>query len=188
MEENHLKPTRNENIINSLDNGFVGFLSYDNAFLNMRNMDIIKDLYKGIDKRYINYNLIDKIDNTQRFYIIPTNIDIMNPNPIKIHIAEGPFDILSIYHNVRHDRDNSIFAAIGGKRYLGIIKYFINVMKLVNIEIHLYLDKDIENWLVDKIRDVLYPFFINIYVHRNMYPGEKDFGVPLSRINEKITY
>lgn len=188
MEENHLKPTRNENIINSLDNGFVGFLSYDNAFLNMRNMDIIKDLYKGIDKRYINYNLIDKIDNTQRFYIIPTNIDIMNPNPIKIHIAEGPFDILSIYHNVRHDHDNSIFAAIGGKRYLGIIKYFINVMKLVNIEIHLYLDKDIENWLVDKIKDVLYPFFINIYIHRNMYPGEKDFGVPLSRIDEKITY
>lgn len=186
VSENHLSLTRHENIVNCLDNGFVGFLSYDNAFVNMRNLGILKDIPSNIDKRYINYNLFDKLDNTQRFYAIPNQIDLLDPRPIKLHIAEGPFDILSIYHNVRKEKEHNIYAAIGGKRYLGLIKYFVNGMKLVNLEIHLYLDKDIDQWTVDYIKQVMYPFYLNIYIHRNVFPGEKDFGVPIDQIRESI--
>lgn len=186
IDRNHLKPTRYPNVMDSLDTGFVGFLSYDNAFVNMRNLGILKDIPSNVDKRYINYNLFDKIDNTKRFYTIPNTIDIMNSKPIQIHVAEGPFDILSVYHNLRQDLYQHIYVAMGGKRYLGILKFFINIMKLINIEVHLYLDGDIEHWVVDRVKEVLYPFYIPIYVHRNIYPGEKDFGVPLNKIKESV--
>ena len=94
MESNKLEPTRYPNIIDQLDHGFLGFLSYDNAFINMRNLDIVKDIYEGINRRYINYNIFNKYDNTNKFYVIPTNINM--EYPIKLHIAEGPFDALSI--------------------------------------------------------------------------------------------
>ena len=29
-------------------------------------------------------------------------------------------------------------------------------------------------------------FGYSMYIHRNTFPGEKDFGVPLNRINEVI--
>ena len=34
------------------------------------------------------------------YYVIPTKVDTLSTNIIKIHIAEGPFDILSIFTNL----------------------------------------------------------------------------------------
>lgn len=178
--------TRNPNIVDLLDSSFVGFLSVDNAFVNMRNLEI-KDLPETIDKRYINYNVVGKYDNTQRFYTIPTKLDLYNPNPIKLHIAEGPFDILSIYHNLRKgDIENSIFTSIGGSGYLGILKYFIIQQRLVNLEVHYYPDKDIDDYVIEDIYKLLKTFNIRIFIHRNMYTGEKDFGVPMNKISESV--
>ena len=187
LNENRITDyTRHPNIVGALDSSFVGFLSVDNAFVNMRNLEI-KELPETINKRYINYNVVGKYDNTQRFYTIPTQIDLLNPNPIRLHIAEGPFDILSIYHNLRKgDTDNSIFTSIGGSGYLGILKFFITRYKLVNLEVHYYPDKDISDNVIKSIYDLLYPFNISFYIHRNTFEGEKDFGVPMSKINESV--
>lgn len=182
---NITKYTRHNNIIEQLDESFIGFISQDNAFVNMRNLREGK-VYDSIDKRYINYNIFNKIDNTQRFYTIPANIDLCNPNRIKLHVAEGPFDILSIYYNLRHQEPHSIYSAILGGHYLSIIKHFINRMKLINLEIHIYMDNDVSNTILYEIGDILAVYQIPCYIHRNMYEGEKDFGVPLDRINEQI--
>lgn len=178
-----LSYTRHPNIIEQLDSNFIGFLSFDNSFLNMRNLEI-GELYHTINKRYVNYNIFDKYDNTHRFYTIPTDIDLLKP--IKLHIAEGSFDILSIYHNLRLDHENNIFTSIGGSGYMGIIRFFISTLKLVNLEIHIYPDNDISRDQMVHIARSLYPFGMDIYIHRNNYPGEKDFGVPLNKINESI--
>ena len=69
LDYNRLQYTRNPNIIDQLDANFVGFLSYDNAFINMRNLEI-NEVYHTIDKRYVNYNVFNKYDNTTKFYII----------------------------------------------------------------------------------------------------------------------
>lgn len=177
--------TRHPNIIEQLDSNFIGFLSYDNAFINMRNLNI-KEVYHTIDKRYVNYNIFNKYDNTNRFYVIPTTIDILKP--VQIHIAEGPFDILSIYYNLRYNTPNSIFAAIGGSGYLGLIKFFICSLKIINPEIHIYADNDISRYKIINISKALNMFKLNIFLHRNNYDKEKDFGVDINHINESIEY
>lgn len=186
IQENNLSYTRHENIVKALDNGFVGFLSYDNAYLNMRNLDILDSIPHNLDKRYINYNLINLEDNTKRFYVIPSKIDLTNPNPININIAEGVFDILSVYYNTNTPKTNSIFGAIGGKKYLGLAKYFISQFKLINVIVHLYVDLDVERWIIDNAIDELSSMNIPVQIHKNIYPGEKDFGVPKNRIQEVI--
>ena len=56
INENHVsKLTRNPNIVSQLDQEFIGFLSIDNAFINMRRTCEEGIVYKGIDERYINY-------------------------------------------------------------------------------------------------------------------------------------
>lgn len=186
IKENNLSYTRHDNIVNALDNGFVGFLSYDNSYVNMRNIDILNKIPSSIDKRYVNYSVLESADNTKRFYVIPNRLNLMDMNPIHINIAEGPFDILSIYHNIRKEPYNNIYASIGGKRYLGLIRYFINELRLVNIVVHLYLDADIEPWIIDDIVNTLDKIYVPVMIHRNVFPKEKDFGVPLNRIKETI--
>lgn len=186
IQRNHLNITRDPNIINQLDSGFLGFLSYDNAFLNMRNLDILKDIYKGIDMRYVNYNIFGKYDNTKRFYTIPTNIDLLDPRPLQLHIAEGPFDILSIYTNLRTNHDRCIFSSIGGSGYLGLLRIFICELKCPNLEIHIYPDNDVSRSYILDIINFLSSFKYTFYIHRNVYSGEKDFGVPINRIAETI--
>lgn len=171
--ENNLKYTRDGRVVELLDNSFIGFLSSNNAFLNMRRI-VEKELPFGLNKRYVNYNLFNKIDNTHRFYIIPTNIDLLQP--INLHISEGPFDTLGIYFNLRNCiNDNSVYSNIGGSGYKGIIKYFINTLKIPNININIYPDSDIDNYILYDILKFIEPFDINCNFIRNEIG--KDFGV-----------
>ena len=181
---NSLSYTRDKRIISQLDSAFIGFLSYDNAFLNMRKISDKIQLHKSIDKRYVNYNIVNKYDNTCRFYAIPIEVNLIYP--IHLHIAEGPFDILSIYLNIRKDHYNNVFAAVGGSGYKGLIRYFIQLFKTPNLIIHIYPDNDQSRNTILDISDYLYPFGYEFYIHRNSYPGEKDFGVDPSRIQEII--
>jgi len=178
--------TRDINIVDQLDKNFIGFISIDNAFLNMRRLCDEGLVYKTIDKRYINYDIFGKFDTSQRFYTIPTKVDITN-GPIKIHIAEGPFDILSIYENVRH-REAGVYTSIGGANYLGIVLYMIETVKLPWVEVHIYPDNDNvgSTYKMKYVYNVLHNLNIPMYIHRNVYPGEKDFGVSVDHIQEQI--
>jgi hypothetical protein len=177
--------TRDARIINQLDESFVGFISQDNAFVNLRNLRPGK-VDKSIDMRYVNYNIFGKFDNTQRYYTLPTSIDLCNPNRIKLHISEGAFDILSIYYNLRKDDRHSIYSSILGGGYLGICKHFICALGLINLEIHIYPDNDIDDNVMYEIGQYLYVYQIPLYIHRNIYPDEKDFGVKLENFKEQI--
>ena len=88
--------TRDPGIVKQMNDYFVGFISSDNAFVNMRK--IVRDgiVYKSIDKRYIRYNIFGKYDNTEKFYIIPTQVNVASPERLKINVAEGEFDALSV--------------------------------------------------------------------------------------------
>ena len=141
-ENNISKLTREKNIVDQLDINFLGFLSIDNAFVNMRRLCDKGLVYKSIDKRYINYKLYNKFDSSERFYVIPTSISNMySPNPIKINIAEGPFDILSVYLNLRH-KEEGIYIAGTGCNYFGILLYCLEVFGVINAEVHFYADND----------------------------------------------
>lgn len=180
----YLSQTRSDLIIDQLDGGFIGFLSYDNAFLNMRKFTDVINYHKSIDKRYVNYNILGKYDNTCRFYCIPSNVNLIYP--VHLHVSEGPFDILSIYYNTDANHDNSIFCAVGGSGYKGLIRYFIGLLKIPNLIIHIYPDNDQSRNTIIDISDYLYPFGYQFYIHRNIFEGEKDFGVPKNRIQEVV--
>jgi len=176
--------TRHQNIVEQLDTSFIGFISFDNAFINLRNLAPEGKVYKTIDKRYINYSLFDKLDNTCKFYVIPCQVDIANPIPIKLHIAEGPFDILSIKYNLRKDNNQSVYVAATGKGYKGVLRYFMATLKLMNLEIHLYADSDVERWEVVDLANFLSVFKYPFYLHRNTIG--KDMGVKPELIRESI--
>ena len=53
LYENHLKGTRHPNIIEQLDSSFIGFLSVNNAFINMRKVVENKNLYQGDRKSVV---------------------------------------------------------------------------------------------------------------------------------------
>ena len=185
IQQNKLELTRNPNIIDQLDSNFLGFLSYDNAFVNLRKV-IDKEVYHSIDKRYINYNIFDKYDNTLKFYVLPTEIDLFNPAPVKLHLAEGPFDILSIKYNLVGENGRDIFCSVGGSSYKGCIRHFITNMGLYNLEIHIYMDNDQSRSQIYDIGNLLQYFNIPLFIHNNSYPNEKDYGLPKERIKDNI--
>lgn len=188
LKENSIyKFTRDNNIMNDLDREFIGFLSIDNAFLNLRRTCPEGILYPQIDKRYVNYRIFDKMETSQRFYTVPTRVDLSKPRRVKLHISEGPIDILSIYLNLRN-KEEGIYTSITGNNYLTIILYFLIELKLPFIELHLYPDND-KFGTLDRITNIINRIpdkYIPVYLHKNTYPGEKDFGVPLNKINESI--
>ena len=177
------KLTRDPRIVQNMNDYFLGFISMDNGYINLRKLTNL-ELHPSINKRYVNYAVVPNTDNHRRYYVIPTQIDRVKP--INVHIAEGPFDILSIKYNLRYNEPNSIFIAGCGKSYLNVIKLLIEDFGFATMNIHIYMDND------DDIKNILfienylsvfkYPFFI----HKNIFPGEKDFGVPLDRIDEYV--
>jgi hypothetical protein len=178
--------TRDSNIISQLNDFFVGFISSDNAYVNMRRVVSEGKVYHSIDKRYIRYNIFGKYDNLERFYTIPTRINLNSPNRIKVNIAEGEFDILSVYYNLRQD-PNQVYMAIGGSGYIGLLRHILVKLKLFYIELHLYPDNDsvgLEE--IDQVYQLTRPYRIPVIIHRNTMSGEKDFGVPANRIIEAV--
>lgn len=184
FKRNRIQYNRDPRIIDQLDSGFIGFISVDNAFLNMRNVGTVKNLHESINMRYVNYNLMGKYDNTCRFYTIPANIDVADPRPVRLHVAEGPFDILSIYLNLHRNTERDVATAVGGSGYKGVIRYFISLLKIPNLEIHVYPDNDQRRETIVDIANYIAPFHFPFYIHRNVHGKEKDFGVPVSQIKE----
>lgn len=178
------KYTRNQTVVFDLGRAFVGFLSMDNGFVTLRKLDN-QMVYNEINKRYINYKIFDKKDTSERFYVVPQVVNLLQPGRIKLHVAEGVFDILSIYLNVRKG-EPGIYATSSGSNYSSIISYFMIEKMIPNLEVHLYPDNDQPEWKIQNLVQTYYPFMIPIYIHRNISPEEKDFGVSLDRINETI--
>lgn len=174
--------TRHQNIVNQLNNNFIGFMSRSNASLNMRNLTPGK-VYESIDKKYVNYNIFEqKPDND--YYIIPSETNLNQH--IKIYISEGAFDILGVYFNVIQDKSNSIFIAGKGKAYFDSLEYLIITYGIMDCEVHYFVDKDVSDNSIYDIINYMNPFGIDFYIHRNGYKNEKDYGVPRERIIDQI--
>lgn len=174
--------TRDKRIMDKLDQYFVGFLSNNNGSISLRNM-VYGNINLGytLNYRYIKYLIVQGAPTG--YYIIPSKCDITKR--IEINIAEGHFDILSIFYNIYNgDRMNKIYACIGGNSYLNIIKYFLCDMGLVNPIFHIFLDNDISRYNINQIKNLLSPLRLEIYIHMNTYPNEKDFGVPKEKIKD----
>ena len=180
-----------DNFINELDKHFVGFLSEDNNFVIERNVD------SQLDLRYFKYNVHGKLNKAMRYYVLPCTIDYRDPRPVNVHIAEGPFDILSVKYNiVCNNNEQNIFIAMGGKAYRNVIKHVITQFGLIyGVRLHIYADLDVSD--VDLLRSlqIFEPFNFPIFLHRNISKyvnefnqeiQEKDYGVPKEHIIDSV--
>lgn len=177
--------TRTPEIMDILNTYFVGFLNNTNSYIILRNIVYgkldLKDDY--MNKRYAYYRIIENAIPGN--YIIPSECNILDH--VDIHIGEGIFDILSIYYNLRNMvYKNNVYVAMGGNAYLKTIKYFIENLGLIDIDFHIYIDNDIENKILNKVKKLTDSLSIDTYIHINSYTKEKDFGVPKNRITEYI--
>ena len=57
---------------------------------------------------------------------------------------------------------------------------------ITGFDLHLYIDNDINIKNLYSIKSVFKPFNINIQVHRNTFPGQKDFGVSVDMITDSV--
>ena len=173
--------------IHYLDEKYVGFLSINNNMINFRCID---PNFKG--KRYI--KIILNPDNTSNanFYSLPVRLDLLSPKPIHVHIAEGPFDILSVRFNLnpeaQHPEANHIYFSGMGFGFNGIIRHLIRGGILGNLNLHIYADHDKKDYEEKRIlkKGLMNAFVDHFYIHRNQFHGEKDYGVPLSNIVDGV--
>lgn len=164
-----------------LDKNFIGFVSYDNNYAIMRNLS--KKMLP--DTRYYNYNIMNNYDNTKRFYIIPTKIDVLQPE-VNVVIAEGIFDILGIYHNIEKNHENTLFIAVCGVGY-NLVIHEIAKMGFLNMNIKFYSDSDQNINMYKKIKRE-FSFLSNQRLEVIYNKKAKDFGVTPDLIDLKRSF
>jgi len=118
--------------------------------------------------------------NKRSFYTIKATLNILSSETVYVNIAEGIFDILSIYKNFPTG-ENSLYLAFLGRDYEMAIEYII-ARGLIggNIIVRVYSDADIEKkFLRYRLRKFKW-LFQSITLFFNTL--EKDFGLNVERI------
>lgn len=172
--------------IDILNECYVGFLSANNNVITQRCI-VPKEKQKRDMKRYLKSIINPNNKNPNTFYFMPASIDLMGTDTLHVHIAEGIFDILGIYFNTSHIEDgNHVFMASCGFGPMTEIQYLVYNGLGYDIKMHLYADNDkSDREMTQSIlaHKEMLPWIDSIYLYRNAYPGEKDFGVPENRID-----
>ena len=119
-------------------------------------------------------------NSSKAFYTIKTPINLFTLDDVVVNIAEGIFDILSVYKNF-NDCDNSAFIATLGSDYISAVNYAV-AKGIVgrNVELRIYIDNGINE---KQLRYGLKRFkwlFKSIKIFRNI--KSKDIGVPVNEI------
>ena len=172
---------RKPEIIDEMDLGFMGFLSVDNSHIVMRRLVPEDKVHPSLRERYNIYSIYSKTSGVN-YYVIPGTID---PNrPCNIIMAEGQFDLLSVYLNLPR-YDNAIYCCPSGKaHYDKLLKFVLLQIKVpyFGANIHIYSDNDINNRDLNALYYLAYDLQLPCYLHFNTFEGEKDFGITRDRI------
>lgn len=182
INANHISiKTLNYGLIQTLENHYVGFLSANNNKIVFRR---ITDNEKLL--RYFKWT-IDPMNTTPNNFYAPKNIQVplLYTDPIRIHIAEGTFDILSVMLNMDHDPSQMhLFYGSCGYNFGTILKFLIYQGVNTDLTVELYSDADKTDAENEKVlcsgRNKIW--IDHVIIHRNQCPGEKDYGVPKDRI------
>ena len=172
-------PVKDPNYIKFLTQNYIGFLSKNKNCITFR---CIRDTNSKM-KRYVKEKLNEKNLDPNTYFSIPNSINILYTNDINIRIAEGTFDILSVFYNLNHcNLENNFYYANCGFGYQTVLRNVIKMGLNTGINLHIYADNDKSDKSILKQIDDCQPWLKTITFHRNGRPSEKDFGVPLSRI------
>ena len=119
-------------------------------------------------------------NNVTSFYTIKVTLDLFTKDPIAVNIAEGIFDVLSIYKNFT-DTPNSVHIATLGSDYAAAVDYAISKGFVgSNVILKIYIDSNISEKVVKpQLRQYKWAFG-GILLYRNIIG--KDVGVKREEI------
>lgn len=161
---------RTKNMMPS-NNDSISFLSDDKSTLLSRGL-LDGDEWRKI-KLFSSPNRL--------FYTIKRVFNLFTSEIITVNIAEGIFDILSVYKNF-NDGENSAYIATLGPDYVAAVNYAImKGLVGLNVVVKIYVDEEID---VDKLRKQLRPYkyyFNKIAIFKNA--KSKDVGVRREKIS-----
>lgn len=164
-----------------LDQYTIGFLSMYSDYLICR--DITSTLETGM--RYTMYRIRGRAtENDKKLYCIPAQLDLLDPHPADINIAEGTFSILGAYLHTKKGRDNpnSLWLANCGSGYKNTLLHVVKQFGLYDVNLHIWSDSEIGIKKYEKLlRDVSDRTRIracHIYYNKKA----EDFGVPGNQI------
>lgn len=131
------------NKCNMLDQYTIGFLSMYSDYLICR--DVTKHIITG--NRYTTYRIrgTPKEDD-MKIYCIPGELDILDPKPVDINIAEGTFSILGAYLNtgMRKKQKNSIWLANCGSGFKHTLFHVTRQYGLLDVNLHIWSDSEVK--------------------------------------------
>ena len=183
LEHNNIKhiPGLTPQTIAALENDYIGFLSSN------RNRIVFRSIRPNPQYRYFKVILDPRNLSKDTFYAIPSQFNLYYTSDVHVHIAEGTFDILSIRYNLPHSEGGlHLYYASCGFNFNSIIRYLVAKGVNTDIHAHIYSDKDKDdNEHCKYLNAPQSKFWLDhVQIHRNQYPGEKDYGVPRGRIRD----
>lgn len=167
-----LQHVSDRRVINTMPTNLdsISFLSDDKSMILNRSFS---DEY-----RWRKVKLFSNDDTA--FYTIKTTLDLFTKDLIEVNIAEGIFDILSVYKNF-DDCQNSVHIATLGSDYVSAVEYAIAKGFIgPNIVLKVYYDADVNG---KRLASQLRPYkwiFNSIHLYRNIIG--KDVGVRIEDI------
>ena len=180
IQKNRLQLTQPYDKVKDYDSFYIGALSINNSVCYLRCVNPIESTVK---KRHVKYLLMNNYD-IKRYFTIPCECNWASH--IRINLSEGLFDCLGIYFHLREcNKTNEINTAVGSKAYISAIKMYLQEYGFLDCEFHIYADNDVEDRILNHIRDYCAPLQIPVYRHYNAVSGEKDYGVTADRIDDK---
>lgn len=159
-----------------LDEYAICFLSMYEDYMICR--DITKKLLTGY--RYTIYRTAGKPrPNDMKLYSIPTELDLLDPNPAEINVAEGTFSVIGAYlhcDGIGHSARNSIWLANCGSEYEKTILHVVKQYGLVDVIIHIWSDSEIGIEKYEKLYNRIHKRMniLGMYIHYNT--KKEDFG------------
>lgn len=158
-----------------LEENYVGFLTNDNDKIIFRAINS-----EAKHKRYEKYELNKNIRG-QKFYSIPTVVELFGEHDIDIHIAEGALDILGVYYHIENQNDkNNVYIGASGNSATRIIRHLIELGFVGNVNYFIYRDADVPLGVYRKEMKGILEWVQHMFIVSNEL--EKDFGVPAERI------
>lgn len=187
---NITKYTQSIPMVDILDRDFIGFLSYGNSHL------ILRDLTNRYDKmKWTKYTVSKLTSDNSCFYSINQEINIFDNREYTVNITEGIMDILSVYKNLGQSSDTCCNFANCGKNYNRLIEFLISKGVYGDcVTINIYSDNDskfnktayVEDTTIGYYRKTFKKYkhlFKAINIYYNIL--DKDCGVPKSQIKLK---
>lgn len=166
---NYIPDIRIRNTLPNI-NDSICFLSDDKSMLLIRSFTN--------DGRWKKVKLFPS--ENRSFYTIKSTFNLFTKDDIIVNIAEGVFDILSIYKNF-NDGENSTYVAVLGSDYMNGVDYAISKGLFgFNVVLKIYIDNDIsESKLKYQLKKYKW-IFKKIYIYKNI--KSKDVGVKIKDI------